>query len=126
MAAPILLIIGEGSRIYQHPARAGLGRRRDRRSGAFLYKTFVFMALSVPLRPGPPGRAGFAESISRAGGERLQAPVAMADKAATVCGRIRRTAVGADPDATLAQLVEHTLGKGEVVGSSPMGGFDVS
>ena len=25
-------------------------------------------------------------------------------------------------DATLAQLVEHTLGKGEVVGSSPMGG----
>ena len=25
--------------------------------------------------------------------------------------------------ATLAQLVEHTLGKGEVVGSSPMGGF---
>ncbi len=25
--------------------------------------------------------------------------------------------------ATLAQLVEHTLGKGEVVGSSPMGGY---
>ena len=26
--------------------------------------------------------------------------------------------------ATLAQLVEHTLGKGEVVGSSPMGGLN--
>ena len=32
---------------------------------------------------------------------------------------------GPVPAATLAQLVEHTLGKGEVVGSSPMGGFGI-
>ena len=36
-----------------------------------------------------------------------------------------RTPGGADTDrqATVAQLVEHTLGKGEVTGSSPVGGF---
>ncbi len=36
----------------------------------------------------------------------------------------KSTIVRAD-NAALAQLVEHTLGKGEVVGSSPMGGSSV-